>query len=173
MVVVVLLEWWPFGTPGPPFLLLEILTTVTSSSPSVSDDKQSSCRSGAVSPSCPSCCCCNPDGPGLGLKGLDKEEVDEGPGCGSSGGSLLTVASAVTSALTFAALSIPDSSLTCRGVPLELELDLALAADEVDGVLLASLSTKASWFTSFFAGTDTEGVLSWGDSFWNGLFLPD
>ncbi len=92
--------------------------------------------------------------------------MDEGPGCGSLGDSLLSVASVFTSALGFLLRS--DSSLTHIGVQLELELDLAIAAEEVDATLF---SDKASWFISFFVGTG--GAFSWDDSFCNGLFLPE
>lgn len=54
----------------PPFLRLEIFTTVTSSlakSSSVSEDRQSSCKSGALSTDDDPCCCWSPEGPGRGL----------------------------------------------------------------------------------------------------------
>ena len=63
MVVVLLCHRPPFL--AVPFRLRDILTTVTSSSSSVSEDKQSNCKSGAFK----LLFCCNPDGPGWGLLG--------------------------------------------------------------------------------------------------------
>ena len=63
MVVVLLCQRPPFL--AVPLRLREILTTVTSSSSSVSEDKQSNCKSGAFK----LLFCCNPDGPGWGLLG--------------------------------------------------------------------------------------------------------